>query len=175
MSLERPVSPDPNEFMTALAPLNLTSDDVAAGQPLKDDQIYDKGNTSPQLSWEPGPEGTRSYVVSCYDPDAPSPAGWWHWMAVDIPADVTSLDAGAGASDDSLPGNGLHLRNDFGENRYGGSAPPEGDMLHRYYFAVHAVQEETLEVEPSTPPTQVACMMAFKGLARGVVMGTYQH
>lgn len=175
MSIDRPVAPDPYELMTALAPLSLTSADVTAGQPLKDDQVYAKGNTSPQLSWEAGPDGTRSYVVSCYDPDAPSPSGWWHWVVVDIPADVTSLDAGAGASDESLPGAAFHLRNDFGELKYGGAAPPEGDMPHRYYFAVHAVQEETLGVDASTPPTQVACAMAFKGLARGVVMGTYQH
>ncbi|HWJ83498.1 MAG TPA: YbhB/YbcL family Raf kinase inhibitor-like protein [Nocardioides sp.] len=174
MSLDRPVSPEPYDLMTSLPSLTLTSDDIDAGQPLKDDLIYEGGNTSPQLSWEPGPEGTKSYVVSCYDPDAPSPSGWWHWMVVDIPADVTSLEAGAGASDGSLPGNAFHLRNDFGANKYDGSAPPAGDMPHRYYFAVHAVGEETLGVEAGTPTTQVACMMAFKGLARGVVMGTYQ-
>lgn len=175
MSIERPVAPDPYELMPALPAISVTSADVTDGQPLKADQVYAAGNTSPQLSWEPGPEGTRSYVVTCFDPDAPIPSGFWHWVAVDVPADVTSLDTGAGASDDTLPGGAFHVRNDFGEHAFGGAAPPEGDHVHRYYFVVHAVQEEKLGVDGSASPAVVGFNLAFKAIARGQVVGTYQH
>ena len=175
MSIERPVAPDPYELMPTYPPLTVTSEDVTDGQPLKDDQVYDKGNTSPQLSWEAGPEGTKSYVVTCFDPDAPIVSGFWHWIVVDIPAGVTSLDAGAGAGDDSLPDGAFHVRNDFGERAFGGAAPPQGDHPHRYYFAVHAVGEEKLGVDSSATPAVVGFNLAFKTLARGHVVGTYQH
>ena len=175
MSLERPVTPDPYALLPTVPSFGVTSADVADDQPLKQDQVYDGGNTSPQLSWEPGPEGTQSYVVTCFDPDAPVVSGFWHWVAVDIPADVTSLDTGAGASDESLPGGAFHVRNDFGERAFGGAAPPEGDQVHRYYFVVHAVKEPALGVDGSASPAVVGFNLAFKTLARGMVVGTYQH
>ena len=175
MSLERPVSPDPYELLPATASFTVTSADVAPGQPLKDDQVFALGNTSPQLSWEGAPEGTKSFVVSCFDPDAPVVSGFWHWVAVDIPADVTSLDTGAGASDESLPGGAFHVRNDFGQKAFGGAAPPQGDQVHRYYFVVHAVGEDSLGVNGDATPAVVGFNLAFKTLGRAIVMGTYQY
>ncbi|NYI47386.1 hypothetical protein BJ993_004466 [Nocardioides aromaticivorans] len=175
MSLDRPVTPDPYPLLPAAPSFGVTSADVTDGQPLKDDQVYALGNTSPQLTWEPGPEGTQSYVVTCFDPDAPIPSGFWHWVVVDIPADVTSLDTGAGASDATLPGGAFHVRNDFGTPNYGGAAPPEGDQVHRYFFVVHAVKEPSLGVDGSVSAAVVGFNLAFKTLGRAIITGTYQH
>jgi Raf kinase inhibitor-like YbhB/YbcL family protein len=174
MSLDRPVSPDPYDLLPSVPTFTLTSDDVTPSQPLRDDQVGAKGNKSPQLSWSGAPEGTKSYVVTCFDPDAPTPSGFWHWVLVDLPADVTSLDAGVGAEGASLPGNAFMCRNDAGSKDFTGAAPPEGDQVHRYYFVVHAVGEETLGVDSDASPAVVSFNLAFKTLARAVLVGTYQ-
>jgi Raf kinase inhibitor-like YbhB/YbcL family protein len=173
MSLDRPVAPNPYELLPQVPSFTVTSDDVTDGSPIKDDQVADAGNTSPQLSWSGAPEGTQSYVVTCFDPDAPTPSGFWHWVLVDVPADVTSLDAGAASA--ALPGNAFHVRNDGGDAGFMGAAPPKGDMPHRYFFVVHAVSEPTLGVDEAASPAAVSVSLAFKTLARAVIHGTYQH
>ncbi|MFI5428650.1 YbhB/YbcL family Raf kinase inhibitor-like protein [Aeromicrobium sp. UC242_57] len=175
MSLDRPVTPDPYHLLPATASFTVTSTDVSDGFPLKDDQVNHAGDTSPQLSWSGAPEGTKSYIVTCFDPDAPIVSGFWHWTVVDIPADVTTLDTGAGASDATLPDGAFHVRNDGGGLSYMGAAPPQGDQVHRYYFVVHAVGEETLGVDASASPAAVGFNLAFKTLGRAIIQGTYAH
>ena len=153
----------------------MTSADVTDGQPLKDDQVNAHGDSSPQLSWTDVPEGTKSFTVTCFDPDAPTPSGFWHWVLVDLPADVTSLDAGAGAEGADLPGNAFMCRNDGGTHGFIGAAPPEGDQVHRYYFVVHAVKEDTLGVDADASPAVVSFNLAFKSAGRAILRGTYQH
>jgi Raf kinase inhibitor-like YbhB/YbcL family protein len=174
MSLDRPVAPDPYALTPELPSFDLTSDDLTDGEPLADAQVAAAGNTSPHLRWSGAPEGTRSYVVSCLDPDAPTPTGYWHWTLVDVSADVTELPAGAG-SGENLPGNAFQVRNDSGDTAYFGADPPEGDRPHRYYFAVHAVGDDSLGVSPDASPTVVAFNLAFKGIARAILVGTHQR
>ncbi|MGA9103557.1 YbhB/YbcL family Raf kinase inhibitor-like protein [Aeromicrobium sp.] len=175
MNLDRPVTPDPYPLLPEVPSFSVISDDVSDGQPLKDDQVNALGDTSPHLEWSGAPDGTQSFVVTCFDPDAPTPSGFWHWVAVDIPGDVTSLPTGAGADDSSLPGDAFHVRNDVGGHNFSGAAPPEGDQVHRYFFVVHAVGEPNLGVDADVSPAVVSFNLAFKTLGRAIIQGTYQH
>ncbi len=173
MKLDRPVHPDPYDLLPKVASFTLTSIDVKDGQPLKDDQVARLGNTSPELSWVHAPEGTKSFVITCFDPDAPTPSGFWHWCLVDIPANVKSLDTGG--AEGPLPGKSFHVRNDGGDKGFMGAAPPQGDQVHRYYFVVHAVSESSLGVDDGASPAVVSFNLAFKTLGRAIIHGTYQY
>jgi hypothetical protein len=180
MSLERPVAPDPYELLPAVDSFTLTSSDVSAGQPLRLRFAHfsaepGAANRSPQLSWSGFPDATKSFVVTCYDPDAPTPSGFWHWILVDLPVTTTSLAQGAGAADSALPGPAFHVRNDMGDFAYDGAAPPPGDQVHRYYFVVHAVDADTLGVDASASPAVVSFNLAFHTLARAILTPTFQH
>ncbi|MCW2815716.1 MAG: phospholipid-binding protein family [Nocardioides sp.] len=174
MVLERPVSPDPYPLLPAAPSFRVSSTDVTDGQPLKGDQVAAEGNTSPQLSWD-AVDGAQSYTVTCFDPDAPTPSGFWHWVLVDLPADVTSLDTGAGAEGGDLPGSAFHCRNDGGTQGFMGAAPPQGDQVHRYFFVVHAVTEPQLGVDADASPAVVSFNLAFKTAGRAILTGTYAH
>ena len=175
MSLERPVAPDPYALLPQVASFTLSSTDVSDGRPLAEAHLFEGGNTSPQLSWTGFPEETKSFVVTCFDPDAPTPSGFWHWVAVNIPASVTSLDTGAGASDDALPAGAFHVRSDFGTRAFGGAAPPPGDQVHRYFFVVHAVDVDKLDVDGDASPAVVSFNLAFHTLARAILVPTHAH
>ena len=74
-----------------------------------------------------------------------------------------------------LPGKAFHVRNDGGDSGFMGAAPPQGDQVHRYYFVVHAVGEDSLGVDAGASPAVVSFNLAFKTLGRAIITGTYQH
>ena len=175
MSLDRPLAPDPYELLPAVGSFTLTSEDVKDGQPMEAKFAHpDVGgrNVSPQLSWSGFPGQTRSFCVTCFDPDAPTPAGFWHWALVNLPASVTELPQGAGSQ--NPPDGALALRNDYSEVGYGGAYPPEGDRAHRYFFVVHAVDVDRLDLTPESTATYASFNLVFHTLARALLTPTFQ-
>jgi Raf kinase inhibitor-like YbhB/YbcL family protein len=172
--LERPLAPDPYELLPRVGSFNVTSTDATDGAHLGEEQAFAGGNLSPQLSWSGFPEQTRGFVVTCFDPDAPTPCGFWHWLVVGLNAGTTELPHAAGAEGDvALPDGAFHVRNDFGSRSYGGAAPPPGDRPHRYYFVVHAIDVDRLDVDSSATPAAVSFNLAFHTLARAIITPVY--
>jgi Raf kinase inhibitor-like YbhB/YbcL family protein len=168
--------PLPHDFHPPVASFSVRSDDVRDGQLLKDEQVYAAGNVSPHLSWSGFPEGTRSFAVTCFDPDAPTGSGFWHWVLFDIPADVTELPAGAGSGDIAgLPAGAVHARNDYGTRDFGGAAPPPGDGPHRYVFTVYAVDTEKLGPDADASPAYVGFNLRFHAIGRAHLIGEYEN
>jgi Raf kinase inhibitor-like YbhB/YbcL family protein len=178
MSLERAIPPDPYEVLPPVPSFTLSSDDVANGEPMGIEFAHGSvggESLSPQLTWSDFPAETRGFVVTCYDPDAPTGSGFWHWVLVNVPVSVTQLPRGAGGGTPTGDAGGaFSVRNDFGEQGYGGAAPPAGDRPHRYIFAVHALDVEQLDVTPGASPAYVGFNLAFHTLARAVIRPTYQ-
>jgi Raf kinase inhibitor-like YbhB/YbcL family protein len=175
-SLERGTAPDPYDILPARPSFELRSDDLTDGQPM--DKRFAHGsvggdNISPNLRWFGFPAETQSFVVTCFDPDAPTGSGFWHWVLVGLPAGTVELPTGAGAAGADLPGGAFHVRNDYGEAEFGGAAPPAGDVPHRYVFTVHAV-DTVLDLPRSASPAYVGFNLAFHTLARAVLRATYR-
>ena len=139
----------------------LSSSSIAEGAQLASSFVFagfgcEGGNQSPQLSWSGAPEGTKSFAITAYDPDAPTGSGWWHWNAVNIPASVTSLELGA-SGDGKMPAGAVEIANDYGAAGFGGACPPPGEV-HRYVFTVHALATDRLEL-PENPSNALAGFM----------------
>lgn len=130
------------------------------------------GNISPDLSWSGAPEGTRYFAVTAFDPDAPTGSGWWHWLVVNLPASVTSLEAGTGSVGGKLPPEALQTRTDFGQSGYGGACPPVGDPPHRYIFTVYALKDK-VPVEAGDSGAMVAFNLRTLKLAEASITVTY--
>ncbi len=173
-------APLPYDYLPSVPSFTVTSEDVAHEEHMGDKQAYNSfgmsgGNISPQLSWSGFPAETKGFAVTCYDPDAPTGSGFWHWLAIDIPASVTSLPEGAGAGDDKLPDGAFHVRNDYGTKDFGGAAPPAGDPPHRYVFAVHALDVEKLGIDSDVTPAIAGFNLRFHTIARGLLVPVYGH
>jgi hypothetical protein len=176
---ERP--PLPYDYLPPVPSFTVESNDVAEGQQLSDAQVYDSfgmtgQNISPHLRWSGFPAETKSFAVTCYDPDAPTGSGFWHWVLIDVPGSVTELAAGAASGDQSgLPGDSFCVRNDFGSSDFGGAAPPAGDPPHRYVFAVHAVDSDKLGIDAGVSPAVAGFNLRFHTIGRGLLIPVYGH
>ena len=130
-------------------------------------------DVSPQLAWSGAPQGTKSFAVTIYDPDAPTMSGFWHWAVANIPASVTSLPEGAGDEGGSrLPKGAYQLPNEAGSPRFIGAAPPAGHGPHRYFIVVHALDVEDIGVPPKSTPAILGFHIFSHILARAVMVVT---
>ena len=167
---------DPYARLAPVPAFTLTSTDIAEGEPLPMPQmsgIFRAGgeDLSPGLAWSDFPAETRSFVVTMFDLDAPTPSGFWHWAVVDIPANVTKLPTGAGAADDAnLPPGAFQLPNDARLAQYIGAAPPTGDPPHRYAIVVTAVDVDSLGVDPNATPALLSVTLSGHTLARAMIL-----
>ncbi len=141
--------------------------------PLK--MVFDRcggQNISPQLAWSGFPSATKSFALTCFDPDAPTGSGFWHWVVANIPASVTSFAENAAAT--GLPGGAVEGFTDYGVSHYGGPCPPAGDPPHRYVFTLYALDIPSIA---GAGPTMTGARLVFSTrshlLATGVVEGRY--
>jgi Raf kinase inhibitor-like YbhB/YbcL family protein len=172
---------NPYENLPAAASFSLTSSDLREGEKLAMPQVSDVfgaggQDVSPQLSWRGFPAGTKSFVVTMVDPEAPTVLGFWHWAVVNIPRNVTQLPTGAGdESGKGLPEGAFHLPNDARSLRYVGAGPPPGSGKHRYIFAVLALEAEKIEIDRGATPAYMMYMIYNGTLGRAFLEGWYEQ
>ena len=155
----------------------LWSDDFKDGDTLPEAHVfngmgYKGGNASPHLAWSGAPAGTKSFVVTLYDPDAPTGSGWWHWVVANIPSSATSLARGAGGGQGKLPRGAVHGLTDFGGHEYGGAAPPPGPP-HRYIFTVHALKADHIDVDERCSGAKVGFMTHMNTLGSASITARF--
>lgn len=158
---------------------SVSSTAFAAGGALKPAQVFNSfgctgQNVSPSLAWKGEPQGTQSFAVTVYDPDAPTGSGWWHWVVFDIPANVHSLAEGSGNIEGKgLPSAAKQGRSDYGIRAYGGACPPVGDKPHRYIFTVYALKVTHLDVPADASAAMIGYLIHGNALGNTSIQATY--
>jgi Raf kinase inhibitor-like YbhB/YbcL family protein len=102
-------------------------------------------NVSPQFSWSNVPDGTKSFVLTMFDPEGRAPGGVSHWVAYGIPATVTGFAEGetSKGSDDYVGG-----KSTMGVGFYSGPCTPPNTTPHHYTFVLVATDFEPKELPP---------------------------
>lgn len=133
-------------------------------------------NQSPQLAWSNEPQGTKSFAITMYDPNAPTGSGWWHWVVFDIPANVKELVSNAGSIEANLaPIGTIQSVTNYGVGGYGGPCPPEGHGLHQYVITVHALKTDKLGLDANTNPAVVGYYLWNNTLAKASIVSYYER
>jgi len=120
-------------------------------------------NISIPLAWKNVPAGTKSFCLSIVDPH-PVAQNWVHWLVIDIPSQVTSIEEGA--SKKKMPKGSVELKNSWGDIGYGGPQPPKGTGDHPYVVTLYALNVEKLDLGANTS------LPAFKKAIEGKVIGS---
>lgn len=172
-----PVLPSPYRFLAKVPSFKVASTTVTDRAALKPEQFSGvlgvKGgkDISPQLSWSGFPKKTKSFVVSMYDPEAPTGSGFWHWIVADIPASTHSLEANAGAlASKTLPSGAFQLNGDAGAPRYIGAAPPPKSGSHEYFITVTALDIAKTGLKPASSGALLGFTINSHTLARATIV-----
>jgi len=171
--------PLPYDYLPEVPSFDVRSDDVAHDEMMGENHVFDGfgmtgGNISPSLSWSGFPAETKSFAVTCFDPDAPTGSGFWHWVVFNIPPDVTSLPKGAGdPKGPAAPKGAVESRTDFGVPGYGGPCPPKGDAPHHYHFTIFAVDTPKLDGDENNSAAFVGFQLHFHTLAKAELVGVW--
>jgi len=150
--------------------LTVTSPAFKPGGDIPFENTQYRGNTFPGLSWTAGPAGTKSYAIIMQDADAVrAEMPILHWTMVNVPATLTTLDAGMTAA----PAGASHGPNIRGPNNpYMGPRTPAGPK-HRYHFQVFAL-DTTLPDEARANYDALIAAIKDHVLASGEVIGLGQ-
>jgi Raf kinase inhibitor-like YbhB/YbcL family protein len=161
------------------AKFHLVSADIAPGRTIRAAQVFNGfgcsgNNISPELVWHNAPAGTKSFALMVHDPDAPTGSGWWHWVVYNVPATTDRLPSGAGTADGArLPAGTRQGITDFGARGYGGPCPPPGSKPHRYFFRLHALKVESIEVPENASAALVGFNVNANTIAVAEIMALY--
>jgi Raf kinase inhibitor-like YbhB/YbcL family protein len=133
-------------------------------------------NQSPQLSWKNVPDGTKSFAITMYDPDAPTGSGFWHWLVFDIPATSSELVTNAGNVQLNLaPKGAIQSKTDYGINGFGGPCPPEGHGFHQYIITVYALKTDKLGLDANINPAIVGFNLWNNTIAKASIIVYYKR
>ena len=154
----------------ALSDMRLTSAAFADGERIPARHTCEGDDVSPGLIWTNAPEDTREFALVCHDPDAPliqpGTYGYVHWVYYNIPGSVSGLPE---ANDEYT--NGV---TDFGDQKYGGPAPPPGHGDHRYFFTLFALNNE-MSLEAGLSMWELLEKIEPNVVGMNRLMGTYSR
>lgn len=161
----------------AHAEMSVSSKDLTPGKPMANEQVFNNfgctgKNISPELIWSGAPQGTKSFAIMAYDPDAPTGSGWWHWTVFNIPVNATRVATGA-SGEGKLPKGAVEGRTDFGMSGYGGACPPVGHGDHHYQFTVYALSVDKIPLDEKAPAAMVGFYVRANAIGQATVEVTY--
>jgi len=147
--------------------IELTSSAIRAGGTIPTKYTCESRETSPPLAWADVPAGTKSLALLMEDPDAPS-GTFVHWTVYGIAPSGRRFDVG------KVPAGARQGENSFGDDRYGGPCPPEGDEAHHYVFNLYALRADP-NLGPGAKPDAVRRAIKKQAIARGQLIGTFKR
>ena len=153
-----PLPPAPDE-------IRLTSPAFGAGSTIPRRFTCDGDEVSPPLRWAGVPADARELALVMEDRDAPD-GTFVHWTVLGMRPTTKGLSEGR------VPRGTLQTENSFGDRRYGGPCPPEGDKPHRYVFSLYALSKR-LALAASASPDEVRSALRRAATARGRLTATY--
>ena len=154
--------------------LQVTSATIPQNAPIPPKHSEYKDGLSPALSWT-AVEGAKSYAIVMEDPDSKPITPFVHWVAWNIPANVTSLPEALQEQMRLTEPEGLMQgKTSRGSVGYYGPRPPVGDPPHHYHFQVLAL-DRMLDLPPGADRDQLLAAAAGHVIAKGELVGTYQQ